>query len=268
MPLTLAPTGNLVSIWSQGIGHLLFEAEADAFLFLVHVENDHVQFLADLQNFRRMAEATPAHVRDMQQTVQAVQINERAEIRDVLDRALADVARRHLGQQLPALLIALGLDQFTAAQNDVLALLVDLDDLEFVAVADVGLEVLGSDDVELRRGQEGFHADIDDEAALDDGLDLAHDAAAFVANGEDAFPVLLEFGLLVGEDDGAFLVFELFNENIDLLTDLDLLDVNKFIVGDDAFALIADVHEDFFRTDFDDGAFDDFALGDELAAAL
>ena len=170
------------------IGHLLLEAEADALLFLVHVQHDHVKFLADLENFRRMADAAPAHVGDVEQAVNAVQVNERAEIGDVLDRALADVAGRHLGEQLGALLGALLLDQFAARQDDVLALLVDLDDLEFVGVADELREVLRRDDVNLRRRQKRLDADVDDQAALDDGLDLAGDAAAFVANGEDACP--------------------------------------------------------------------------------
>jgi hypothetical protein len=35
----------------------------------------------------------------------------------------------------------------------------------------------------------------------------------------------------------------------------------KFIGGDDALAFVADVHQDFLGADFDDLAFDDFALG-------
>ena len=44
-------------------------------------------------------------------------------------------------EQLGALLVALRLDQFAAREHDVLALLVDFDDLEFVAVADEFREV-------------------------------------------------------------------------------------------------------------------------------
>ena len=35
----------------------------------------------------------------------------------------------------------------------------------------------------------------------------------------------------------------------------------KFDGGDDAFAFVADVHQDFLGADFDDFAFDNFALG-------
>ena len=77
---------------------------------------------------------------------------------------------------LRALLVAFLLDQFAARQHDVLPLLVDFDDLEFVAVADELREVLRRDDVNLRRRQKRLDADVDDQAALDDGLDLAGDA--------------------------------------------------------------------------------------------
>ena len=162
-------------------------------------------------------------------------------------------------EQLLAALGAFLLDQFAAGEDDVLPLLVDLDDLEVVGVADVLVEVLRREDVDLRGGQEGLDADVDEQAAFDDGLDLAGDGAAFVADGEDAFPVLLELGLLLGEDDHALLVFELLDQDVDLVADLDGFDVVEFVAGDDAFAFVADVHEDFLGADFDDGAFDDIA---------
>ncbi len=162
-------------------------------------------------------------------------------------------------QQLRAAVGALLLDQFAARQNDVLPLLVDLDDLEIVGVADERGEVLGRGDVDLRRRQKRLHADVDQQPALDHGLDLAGDGAAFVANGEDLVPVLLELGLFLGEDDHALLVLELLDQDIDFVADLDGLDVLEFVGGDDALAFVTDVHEDFLGADFDDGAFDNFA---------
>ncbi len=72
-------------------------------------------------------------------------------------------------------------------------------------------------------------------------------------------PVLLELGLFLGEDDHAVLVFELLDEDVDFIADFDGLDVVEFVAGDDAFALVTDVHQDFLGADFDDGSFDDFA---------
>ena len=81
-------------------------------------------------------------------------------------------------------------------------------------------------------------------------------------------PVLLEFRFFVGQDDGAVLVFEFFDEDIDLVADFDGLEIDKFVAGDHPFAFIADVHKNFLGTDFDDGTFDDFTCGEELAALL
>src|SRR5712671_1275684 len=215
-----------------------------------------------------MTDAAPAHVRDVEQAVNAVQINERAEIGDVLDRALADVARRHLAQNLRALRGAFGFDQFAAGENDVLPFLVNFNDLEFVSVADETRQILRRSHVNLRRGQERLDADVDDQPALDDGRDLALDDAAFVADGQNVVPVLFELRLLVREDDGAFLVFELLDEDINQVADFHGLQIDEFAAGDDAFAFVADVHEDFVLAKFDDGAFDDFALGKTRGALL
>ena len=43
-------------------------------------------------HLRGMADAAPAHVGDVQQAVDAAQVDERAELGDVLDHALAELA--------------------------------------------------------------------------------------------------------------------------------------------------------------------------------
>ena len=125
-----------------------------------------------------MADAAPGHVGDVEQAVHAVEVDERAEVGDVLDRALAVSPILTVLEELLALLGAFLLDEFAAGEDDVLAVLVDLDDLEIVGVADESLKILRRDDVDLRAGQEGLDADVDHEAAFDDGLDLAFDEAA------------------------------------------------------------------------------------------
>ena len=49
---------------------------------------------------RGLVDAAPAHVGDVQQAVDAAQVDERAELGDVLDDALAELADFELGQQL------------------------------------------------------------------------------------------------------------------------------------------------------------------------
>jgi hypothetical protein len=215
-----------------------------------------------------MSDATPAHIGDVQQAIDAVEVDERAEIGDVLHRALADVARRHFGQQLRAAFGPFRLDQFAPRQHDVLPLLVDFDHLEFVGVADELGEILRGDDVNLGCGQEGLDADVDHQPAFDDRLDPAGNPPAFIANREDFFPVLLELGLLLGKHNHALLVLEFFDEDIHFVPDFDFLDVVKFVAGDGAFALVSDIHQGFLGPDFNDATFDNFACGKARRAVL
>src|SRR3954449_3663359 len=100
----------------------------------------------------------------------------------------------------------------------------------------------------------------------------------------DAPPRLLEAGALLGHDQAAVLILLGEDEGVDLLAHLDLVvrvDVladRELVVGDDPFALVADVDEDLVVVDADDAAGDDLALlevreggvvvGDDLAVDL
>ena len=68
------------------IHRLLLQAERNALFFAVDVEHEHFDFLANLEHFARVVEAAPAHVGDVEQAVEAVEVDERAEVGDVLDR--------------------------------------------------------------------------------------------------------------------------------------------------------------------------------------
>ena len=205
------------------IGLELLEAEGDALLLAVDVEDDDIDRLADGEHLARVVDAAPAHVGDVQQAVHALEVDEGAEIGEVLDHALDVVALVDGLEECLALLGALGLDDLAAAEDDVLAVVVDLDDLELVDVTDVFGEVLRRDDVDLRAGQEGLDADVDHEAALDDALDLAFDEPAVVEDLDDLVPVLLVGGFLLREDDHALVVLEFLEEDFDLVADLDVL---------------------------------------------
>ena len=83
---------------------LLLEAERHALFLAVDVEHEHFDFLAHLEHFARVVEAAPAHVGDVQQAVEAVEVDERAEIGDVLDRALDRAALFDAAEERLALL--------------------------------------------------------------------------------------------------------------------------------------------------------------------
>ena len=69
------------------IGDELLVAERDALGRRVVLEHDHVDLVVDLEQLGRMADAAPRHVGDVQQAVDAAEVDERAVVGDVLDDA-------------------------------------------------------------------------------------------------------------------------------------------------------------------------------------
>jgi hypothetical protein len=108
----------------------LLEAQRHARALAVELEDADIDFVADLDHFRRMLDALPRHVGDVQQAVDAAEVDERAVVGEVLDRALDDRAFLQVFHQRAALGGELLLDDRAARHDDVVALLVELDDLE------------------------------------------------------------------------------------------------------------------------------------------
>ena len=162
------------------------------------------------------------------------------------------------------------LEPGAAGQHDVVAVLVELDDLGLELLADVRLEVAHAAHLDQRRGQEAAQADVEDQAALDDLDDGAGDDAVLLLDLLDRAPGALVLGALLGQDQPAFLVLLLEDEGLDLVADLDDLvgvDVvldGQLARGDDALGLVADVEQDLVAVDLDDGALDDVAVVEVL----
>ena len=122
-----------------------------------------------------MVDVLPRQLGHVDEAVHAAEVDERAEVDDRRHDAAADLARLEVGEELVALL-ALGLLEVRAArQHDVVAVLVELDDLALDLPAHVGLEVAHAAEVDERRGQEAAQADVEDQAALDHLDDRALD---------------------------------------------------------------------------------------------
>ena len=223
--------------------------------------------LADGDHLAGVVDAAPAHVGDVEQAVHAgLRSTKTPKSVMFLTMALDVVADLDGLEEGGALLGALGLDDLAAGEDDVLAVVVDLDDLELVDVAEVFVEVLGRDDVDLGAGEEGLHADVDHEAALDDALDLAFDESALVEDLDDLVPVLFVGGFLFGEDNHPLLVLEFLEEDFDVVAHLDVF-VFKFCARNGTFGFISDIYQHDLWLDFKDAPVDDRPLA-ELAERL
>ncbi len=160
------------------------------------------------------------------------------------------------------------LDELATGKDDVLAVQVDLENLEVVGLADVLIEVLGRLDVDMRGRQEGVDPDADDEASLHLGLHAPGDDRAFGALLENVFPVLLLLRQVVGDDGVAVFVLQLFQDHLDLRPDLHLAQIAEFRGRDDAFGLAANIDDNFVLTDFGDDAGDNRAFLQFIEGAL
>src|SRR6185437_4768531 len=209
-----------------GAGRLLLEAQGDLLFLAVDVQDLHLDFLVDRDQLRGVADAAPTHVGDVQQPVDAAQVDERAELGDVLDRALAELADFQIAQQSRLLLGPFAFDQRAAADDDVAAGLVDLQHDALNGAADIVADVGRAANIDLAGRQQHVDADVDQQAALDFASgDSGHDVALVDAL-HDLLPGLDLFSLALAEADHAgfvqagLRVFDLLDQHLDRLTRL------------------------------------------------
>ncbi len=242
----------------------LLDAERNAVLLGVVAQDLGFELLADMHHFGRMLDTAPGHVGDVQQTVDSTQIDERAVVGDVLHHTLDGrpfLQAFHQGFAVGAH----GLFQHgTARHDDVVALAVELDDLELHLLVFVRSGVLDRTHVDQRTRQEGAQTgNHHGETALDLALHHAGDDAALVHRRFQVEPRGQLLGALARQLGGAEAVFDGFDgdrhEIADLRFELALV-VLEFLQGNQALGLEAGVHRHEVVVDADDLGGDDLAL--------
>ena len=108
----------------------LLESERNAIALAVELQHADIELVADVDHFGRMTNALPRHVGDVQEAIDAAEVDERTVVGEVLDDALDDRAFLQTLEQLFALLGELALDHRATRDHHVVALAVELDDLE------------------------------------------------------------------------------------------------------------------------------------------
>src|SRR5687768_8626136 len=253
------------------IGHQLLVAERHALGGLVVLEHHHVDLVVNLEQLARMTDAAPRHVGDVEQAVDAAEIDEGAVVGDVLDHAAQHLA---LGQRFERRLLLLGVllfEEDLAREDNVAALLVDLDDAHAELLPLQRIEVADRSNVDLAAGQKRADADVHRQAALDPFDDAANHDFAFGKGALDLVPNLHLLGLLARQHDVAFAIFGALEQHVDhvsftnnYLTGF----VEEFVDRNHAFGLVADVDDDFVGGDLQDGAFDDLAFREVAEAVI
>src|SRR5256712_3115523 len=163
-------------------------------------------------------DALPIYVGDVQQTVDAAQVDEGAEVGDVLHHALACLADLELLHEDVALRLALGLEQHATRDDDVATPLVELDDLELEALPQELVDVGDAPQCDLAPRQERIHAhQVHHDAAFDLLHERPGDRLVLLVGLADALPHPHEVGFLLRQDDSAFLVLQALAEDLDFV---------------------------------------------------
>ena len=167
-----------------GVRLQLLDAQRHALLGAVELEHLDRDLVAHVQHLRGMRDAPVGHVRDVQQTVDAAQVDEGAVIGQVLDHARDHRAFLQVFQGDGLADVDLFLDRHLARHHHVAAAAVELDDLDRDVLAHQGIQVVNRARIGLRTRHERLDPDVHRQPALD---------AAQHAAGEDQ---LLVVGLL------------------------------------------------------------------------
>src|SRR5207253_3134411 len=216
------------------------------------LEHDHLHPVADVEHLGGVGDPPPRHVGDVEQPVDAAEVDEGAVVGDVLDRSLEDHALLEHLERLRLERRALALEDGAPGDDDVAARAVELEDGEAAALAEVAVEVARRTDVGVRAGQEGRHADVDPEPALHLADDGALDGALALEGLLDLTPHLELLGLLPRQEDLARLGVRRLEVDVDLVALLDrdpALTRAELGDGDLPLGLVPDVDGDGIAAD-------------------
>ncbi len=239
----------------------LLHAKADAVGFLVDLDDLNLDGLADRHDFRRVVDAAPGHVGDVQKPVDTAQIHERTVFGDVLDHTVDGLAFGQVADHFGALFGTGFFQDRTARNNDVATAAVHFQNNERLLQAHKRASIAHRTHIDLRAGQErNSAAQIDCKATLDATEDGAFDALFFLVGLFQTIPGFLAAGLVTADRGFATGVLDTIQENLDLIANGDFggfTGICEFFQIDAAFHLVADIDDGLSRFDRDDLAFDD-----------
>ena len=132
----------------------MLETQAHTVTITVKLEDFNVNLLTDFNDFRRMLDAFPRHIGNVQQAVNTTQINEGTVVSKIFNHTF----NRHTLLQILKQGLTLGAVRFfhnrTTRYHDVVALLVQLNNFEFQFFAFKVQGFANRTDINQRAGQE------------------------------------------------------------------------------------------------------------------
>ena len=168
VPVTALADFVLVTDFGPGLGFKLLETEREAFGLGLDLEDLEAQLLADGEDVLGSVDAGPGDVADVEETVDAAEINERSEARETAHGAFDDVAFLELGIAALAFGFRQRFGDRAAIDDDVFFFDVELEDEAGDLLADELFHLGSIFNAAARCGHEGADANVYAEAALDD----------------------------------------------------------------------------------------------------
>src|SRR4029077_10933317 len=201
-----------------GVLAQLAEAEGDPRCLRIQLDDLDLYVLSHLEHIANVGDAVPGELGDMDQTVGGAQVDERAIGRQSGHLALDLVADLQLFEESAALARAVRVQGRLLADDQAVALAIDLEDLHADTLADQLLEIRAIGAGDLGGRQKAAQAqDVDDQAALVLLADLGvhHLAGRLLILRLD--PDRFGAGTAERQDDVAILVFGLQDEDLDVV---------------------------------------------------
>ena len=239
----------------------LLHAERDAVRLVVDLDDLDLHLLADIEHFGRVIDAPPGDIGDVQQSVDAAEVDERAVVGDVLDDAVDDLTFFEILHQFLTLFRTCLFENRAARDHDVAAAAIHLQDLELLRHIHQRRDIADWTDIDLRSRKERDRAvEVDGEATLDlvenDALDLFGAVEGFL----QLAPAFLAARLVARQHGLPERVLHSLQIDFDIIADLELglpSGPGEFTQGHASFGFQTDVDDGEFLFDADDLALDD-----------
>src|SRR6266508_418221 len=265
--LDTAADGMLRCDARPGVRALLLQTQRHASGFSVVFEDHYLDPVAHHEELGRMPDASPRHVGNVQEPVNAAEVHEGAVIRDVLNGAIHELTFGEVRQgPLPAL-VARFLEQEPAGYDHIAATLVDFDDLHREGFADQLFGIADWMEIDLGAGQEGLDADVHHHPAFDAADDPSFDDSLFFEGLLQIFPDLHFVRFFFGQDEILLALLDVHGEP-DAWGEGGQLLRGELLGGDDALGFVPNVHDHLVFFDRDDRTFDDRSFLEILEGLL
>jgi len=200
----------------------LFQAQRYTSTLAVELQHFNSDFVANVYDFARVLNAFPRHVGDVQQAVNAAQINECAVVSEVLNDTFDFHAFLQVFQQLIAFCAVFGFDNGTTGNNNVVTLLVKLDDFELKLFAFQVQGVANRTNVNQGTRQERANTiQLNSEATFNFAVDNTDYSFSFFVSFFQRDPSFVTFSFLTGQQGFTEAVFYCIQSNVNFVTDLD-----------------------------------------------